>query len=303
MVISLKIGAVCLFLAIGPTALAQAGQTGSTEASEQLKMTAVEALITAPPRTALPILARVLEGGGSVELKERALFILSQIELPEAQNLLLDTARSGAVPLRSEAIRMIGIQGNDTALAELEALYTGGDRETKEAVLHAYLIADDADAVYRIAANARNAEEFETAVQTLGAMGALDQLRELAGRTDMSESLIQAYAVAGDTSTLGELARDDSNPERQAQAIHGLAIAGGDDVAQTLVAVYRETGSTEVKDAVLQGLLIAHGHDALLTLFRQSQDSDEKRKLLETLVKTDSDAVWDIIDSTLGGQP
>ena len=155
------------------------------------------------------------------------------------------------------------------------------------------------DAVYRIAAEAQDAEEFEDAVKTLGAMGALEQLRALRSRSDMSESLIRAYAVAGDTQTLGELAQDGSNPERQAQAIRGLAIAGGDDVAQTLVDVYRSTDSPEVRDAVRQGLVIADYDQAVLTLFRESADSAEKRELLETLVKMDSDAVWDVIDSTL----
>lgn len=300
MVISRRIVAAGLLLAIGTAALAQAAEeAGSTGASEDLKIAAVEALITAPPEKALPIVTRVLEGAASVELKERALFILSQIDLPEARQVLVETAGSGPESLRREAIRMIGIQGDPEALAELSGLYGAGDHETKEAVLQAYLIADDQDAVYRIAAEAQDAEEFEDAVKTLGAMGALEQLRALRSRSDMSESLIRAYAVAGDTQTLGELAQDGSNPERQAQAIRGLAIAGGDDVAPTLVEVYRSTDSPEVRDAVRQGLVIADYDQAVLTLFRESADSAEKRKLLETLVKMDSDAVWDVIDSTL----
>lgn len=119
----------------------------------------------------------------------------------------------------------------------------------------------------------------------------------------MSESLINAYAVAGDTETLRELALDGSDSERQAQAIHALGIAGGADVGETLVTIYRGTDSPDIKDAVREGLLIADDDDAVLTLFRESRDNDEKRELLQTLVNMDSDAVWDIIDSTLeGGQ-
>lgn len=36
-----------------------------------------------------------------------------------------------------------------------------------------------------------------------------------------------------------------------------------------------------------------------LELFRESRNDAEKRELLETLVNMDSDAVWEIIDSTL----
>ncbi len=98
------------------------------------------------------------------------------------------------------------------------------------------------------------------------------------------------------------LALDGSNPERQAQAIHALGIAGGPDVGKTLVAIWRGTDSPDIKDAVREGLLIAGYDDAVLTLFRESRDSDEKRELLQTLVNMDSEAVWDIIDSTLEGE-
>ncbi len=303
---SRKVVIACLLLAIASGAPAQTAPRAPQEPvspsdTEQLKIAALEALVAAPPQKALPIVKKVLQGDGSDELKRRALFVLSQIDLPEAETLLMESARSGDSPVRREAIRMIGVGGGPQALASLEELYAGGDRETKQAVLDAYLIADQEDAVYRIAANARDPEEFQAAVNVLGAMGALEQLRALRTRGDMSESLINAYAVAGDTETLRELAVDGSDPKRQAQAIHALGIAGGANVGETLVAAWRDTDSPDVREAVREGLLIAGDDDALLTLFRESRDSDEKRELLQTLVNMDSDAAWDIIDSTLEG--
>lgn len=287
-----------LWLLLGSAvALAQAESGAAIEDSEALKLAAVEALISAPPDKALPIVTKVLQGNGSRELKERALFVLSQIDLPEAQTLLVETARSADGPLRYEAIRTIGIGGDPEALAGLAELHAGGDRATREAVLEAYLIAGDEDAVYRIAANAEDPAEFEAAVETLGAMGALEQLRALRARGDMSETLVEAYAVAGDVDSLRELALDGSDPERQAQAIQGLGIAGADPAI--LVDIYRGTDSPAVKDAVRESLLIG-GHDrAMLELFHGTRDSAERRELLETLVIMDSEAVWDIIDSTL----
>lgn len=264
--------------------------------TEQLKIAALEALISAPPDKALPIVTKVLRGRGSDELKESALFILSQMDRPEAQALLAETARSGSPPLRHEAIRMIGIGGDTSALSDL---YAGADLKTREAILEAYLIADDKDAVYRIAADAQDPDEFEAAVEALGAMGATEQLRALRNRTDMSESLIEAYAVAGDTESLLELARDGSDPERQAEAIRGLGIVGADGAGEALVAIYGGSDSPRVREAVLEGLLIAGDDEAVLQLFRQSRDDREKTELLETLVMMDSEAVWDVIDATL----
>lgn len=294
-----KIVMAGLLLGIVANARAQTAETAAPEDTQALKEAALEALIAAPPRRALPIVTRVLQGDGSEELKERALFILSQIDLPEAEALLLDTARSADDPLRQEAIRMIGIGGGPDSLAALQEVYATGDRETKDAVLQAYLIAGEEDAVYRIAANAQDPEEFEAAVEMLGAMGALEQLRALRSRGDMSETLIHAYAVAGDTESLRALAEDGSDPERQAEAIRGLGIAGGPDVGETLVGIYRNTDSKVVRDAVREGLMISGDDEALLQLFRQSRDSEEKRELLQMLVNMGSDAAWEIIDSTL----
>lgn len=285
-----------LLATAGTGALAQTGDPAAGREAEQLKTAALEALISAPPERALPIVTKVLKGNGSDELKERALFILSQIDRPEAQDLLIETARSGSESLRHEAIRMMGISGETGGLSEL---YAGSDPATKEAVLEAWLIAGDEDAVYRIAANAQDPEEFEAAVEVLGAMGATEQLRALRNRADMSETLIEAYAVAGDTESLRELAMDAGNPERQAQAIRGLGVTGGEKVGEILVGIYGSTDSPAVKDAVMEGLLISGDDEAVLQLFRQSRDDDEKAELLEMLVMMDSEAVWDVIDATL----
>jgi HEAT repeat protein len=267
--------------------------------TERLKVAAIEALISAPPQRALPIVTRVLQGDDSDEIKEKALFVLSQIETQEARDLLVEVARSGSPGLREDAVRMIGINGEPAAMAALADLYRAGDADMREAVLEAYLIADDADAVLAIAEAATTADEFESAVQTLGAMNATEQLRALRGKKGMSETLIEAYAVAGDTEFLRELALDGSDPEQQAEALHGLAVAGGTEANEVFLQVYRGAQDEKLKEAALEAMLIADYDEGVLTLFQESQDPKEKRRLLETLVNMDSDAVWDIIDATL----
>jgi HEAT repeat protein len=283
------------------TGFAQSDDVSSVDDSEQLKIAALEALISAPPDRALPLVAKVLAGDNSDELKSRALFVLSQIDLPEAQNVLLDTATNGSGELKLQAIRMIGISGNAEALAGLTGIYATGDNDVKESVLHAYMIADDSDSVYRIAANATSDEEFEAAVGILGAMGANDELRKLRDKGGNSESLIHAYAIAGDAESLQVLAMDNSNPEQQIQAIQGLGIVGGAEVNATLLEIYRGTDSNDVKEAALHGMMVSGYDEGVLELFRASQDAEEKRDLLQLLVMMDSDAALAIIDETLSG--
>jgi hypothetical protein len=49
-------------------------------------------------------------------------------------------------------------------------------------------------------------------------------------------------------------------------------------------------------------MLIADYDDGVLQLFRESQDDEEKRRLLKTLVNMDSDAVMEIIDAQFDGE-
>jgi HEAT repeat protein len=184
---------------------------------EQLKVAAMEALITAPPERALPIVQKVLAGNGSDELKERALFILSQIDSDEAQAALLNAANSTTGELRLEAVRMIGIGGNAETMQALSGLYDSGDEDMKDAVLEAYLIADDDEAVFQIANNAEDPDEFENAVEMLGAMRATDKLAQLRETKGTSEGLITAFMIAGDEDTLLEMYRssDDVDEKRE----------------------------------------------------------------------------------------
>ena len=294
-----------IFALVAATCIAFAPQAfAQTDDTEALKIAALEALISAPPERALPLAVKVLQGDHSDEVKSRALFVLSQIELPEAQSIVIETARQGSGETQVEAIRMVGIVGDVDGLSQLVEVYESGDEEVRQAVLEAYVIADDEDAVYDLAVmvyNSGDEEEFESAVQILGAMGAREHLRKLRETTGISETLIEAYAISGDADSLRELALDDSDPELQTQAIEALGIVGGSDVNATLVEIYRNSSSDEIREAALEGMLISGHDEGVLELYRSSQDPVEKRELLEFLVIMGSDEVWDIIDSALDG--
>jgi len=287
----------------GNLSIAQSDVAEPADASEPLKIAALEALMAAPSEKALPVIARVMASDNSDEVKSRALFVLSQIDEPQAHQILLDTASTSEGDLQMAAIRMIGISGDPEIVSQLGAVYQAGSKDVKESVLHAYMIAGNEEAVYEVAVVATNDEEFETAVNVLGAMGATEQLKRLRDHPGATESLIHAYAISGDTESLLVLARDNSDPERQMQAIHGLGIAGGGDEANAaLLDIYRSSDSREVKEAVMHGMMVSGYDEGILELFRASQDSQEKAELLRQLVIMDSDAAMEAIDAALSGE-
>ena len=99
-----KILLACVLLGLATPVLAQ-------DDTEELRIAALEALISAPPERAMPIVQRVLAGDGSDDIKSRALFVLSQMDTPEAQTLLVETARSssGRIWARWRALRAASI--------------------------------------------------------------------------------------------------------------------------------------------------------------------------------------------------
>lgn len=271
-----------------------------SDVAEVLKIAAIEALMFAPEDRALPIIKKVIAGNHSDEVKESALFILSQLDAPEAQEVLIGVAQDGSGELQLEAIRMIGIGGGGDALAGLAPLYEGGDSDVREAVLEALMIAGDSKAVYDIALHAEGSD-FQDAVDMLAVMGAHEELHELRLHTGPSEALIEAYAVSGDFEALRDLALDSSDLELQTHAIEAMGIVGGEQVEATLVEIYRGSSSEDIREAALDGMLISDSDAAVLELYRSSSDPAEKKELLEYLVIMGSDDVWNIIDATLDG--
>ena len=276
-------------------------QDDDVSEQEQLKLAALEALMAAPPERALPLVTRVLDGNHSDEVKARALFVLSQIDSPEAHARLTGIVRSSSGELQREAIRMVGISGDPASLASLRDLYASGDAEVRGAVLEAYLIADDEDGVYDIAINAQGDEEFSEAVNMLAAMGATDKLRELRNVRGNSVNMIEAYIISGDAGSLRELAADGSDRESQARAIEALGMVGADDIGPTLTGIYRDSDDDRIREAALHGLMIAGDDDALLELYRSASDMAEKRRLFEFISMTGSDKILELVDEALAG--
>ena len=84
-------------------------------------------------------------------------------------------------------------------------------------------------------------------------------------------------------------------------AIRAMGIVGGDEVNSTLVQIYRDATTEDIREAALDGMLISGHDEGVLELYRTTEDPALKKALLELLVIMDSDEVWNIIDSALEG--
>lgn len=268
---------------------------------DELAMAALEGLMSAPDARVLPILQKVLKGNHSDVVKARALFVLSQIGLDEAQLTLLEFVRNSKGDLQEEAVRSVGIGGNTKSLEALLPLSQSADDSLRKQILEAFLIADRKDLVMKLAQSAKTEDEAEQAIHTLSAMGAVAELRALGAQGKYTDSLIEAYAISGDLQSLLRIAQSDSDSGVREDAIQRIGIINGKAARQALQDIYREVKEPQLKEAALQGMLISGDQKGVLALYRATQNIQEKRSLLRTLSMMGGDAALEAIDAALEG--
>jgi HEAT repeat protein len=269
---------------------------------EELADIAVEGLMNAPPERALPLLKKVLQSQHSQKTKKRALFVLSQLGTDAALDVVIDTAKTSPDPeLRAEAIRMLGVSGEDRAINRLREIYASSkDAHQKDQIIEAWLVADRKDLVLASARNEPDPAVRKKAIETLGALDASDELKQLFDVTpdaDNRREIIQALGVAGNSGALAQIAGDAKLPEDlRVDALQSLGVAGADDA---LVKLYTQANTPKLREAALQGLLVAGDSDGVLQLYKQAKTTEEKKALLRTLTTMDDDAAINAIEAEL----
>lgn len=272
---------------------------------EDLAEVALEGLMSAPPARALPLLKKVMQGNHSIKLKKRALFVLSQLDDGAGLDVVVDAAKGTSDPdLREEAIRILGISGEDRAIERLREIYASSkDAHERRQIIEAYLVAGRKDLVLAAARGEPDPSVRAHAIQTLGALDASEELKQLFDvTTDEANrrAIVQALGVAGNSTALAAIAGNAQQPEDiRIDALQALGVAGDRGGEEALVRLYGQANTPALRDAVLQGLLVSGDSDAVLRLYRNAKNVEEKKALLRTLTNMGDDAAIDAIEAEL----
>jgi HEAT repeat protein len=252
---------------------------------EDIAEIAVEGLMNAPPERAIPLLKKVLASQHSEKVKKRALFVLSQIDEQAALDAVVD------------------VSGEDAAIERLRELYASStSAQEKRTIIQAWLTADRKDLILAEARNEPDAAVRGEAIQALGAMDATAELEQLfKSTTDTSNqsAIVQSLGVAGDVAGLTAIAQSQQSESVRIEAIHALGVAGDEGGSQALLKMYPQANTPAIREAVLQGLLVAGDSDGLLQLYRQAKTKEEKQALLRVITTINGDAAMDVIESEL----
>lgn len=286
---------------------APAGPAQATQPAQQREadaLMALDALMAGGSQRALPTLERVLGSDHSVNVKLRALFVLTQLDAAAAGKALRRILDDPASPprLRREAVQQIAIGGNNESLEHLVALYPGADPSLRQAIVQAYMVAGRSDLLLQVARNEPDPGLKRQAIQLLGAQGETAALGELYQANDAPEvrsAVVQAMGISGDVQGLSRILREARDAHTQRAALHALAIAGDQGSAAVIIATYRQAEDDSVRNAAMHALLVAGDVDALVTLYRETTDRERRRVLLQTISSADPDRVIELIDAQL----
>ncbi len=260
----------------------------SSESDDELKLMALNALMQADPKQAMPILEKVLTSNNSPRLKDRALFVLSQSGSPEARKALSDIAKGAANPeLQLKAVRYLGMTGTDDSRTLLASIYSSsGDKNVKRAVLQAFMLSGSRSFLLNAARSEKDPELRHDAIRQLALTGGQDELWQLyqsESSTESKEEILKSMFLAGNSPRLIDIARGDKDPRLRLAAIKSLGLMGDNGRSEVLVSIYKSDQDPGVRHAVLQALFLQNNGKALVELARAERNPEMKKQIVSKL--------------------
>ncbi len=208
------------------------------ESDDDLKLLAINGLMSSDPERAVPLLQKVLgDPKASPRVRERALFVVAQSRDQRAREILTQIAKGGGNPdMQLKAVEYIGMfnKGNGQTLTDI---YSGtSDLAVKRAVIRGLMMSSDADTLVNIAKTEKAPELRKEAIRTLGIMR----------RDRTGDALVSLYGSESDRGV------------KQA-VIEGLFIQQN---AKALVDIARKETDMSMKKDVVQRLALMHSKEA-----------------------------------------
>jgi HEAT repeat protein len=271
-----------------------------SQADEEMKLIALNALQHQDSERAVPMLEKLLAGNNTPKVKGRALFVLAQIDSPAARQVLAKTARGEGQPdLQRKAIQYLGIHGGRESRALLADVYKStSDVDVKRRILQAFMVSGERARLLEVAQGETVVELRGEAVKQLGVMGAHDELWQLYTKEssrDVKRQILQAMFVGGNDERLVQLAKSESDPELRRVAVRNLGLMGSKRTGDALVEIYTTDKSPEIRKAVIEGLFIQGNAESLVAIARKENDLTMKKQIVSKLSLMNSKVAMDYL--------
>ena len=284
----------------------ESGQSVDVD-NEEMKLYALNSLMNSPSEKSFEILKRLLAGHSSKQVKNRALFVLSQINHPQAFALITTLASDSSSPqLQEEAIRVLGISGSEQSMTQLIDIYRSSDNEaTKMKVLHSYMIAGQSEQLIELAKSESNPALKRQSIHLIGVMSNADVLLEMYRSNefkDFRSDILHSLAIGDGIEALLEISGSEQDQQLLAEAVQKMGINGNDASAKQLTKIYQENDNPEVRKAVIQALFIQTDGARLSHIVKTENDPELKREALQKLSLLGSDESLQFFEDILNNE-
>jgi HEAT repeat protein len=267
-----------------------AGQPPRPEQADddELKLLALNALQHTDPERALPLLEGVLNGANSLQLKQRAIFVLAQSTQPRAREILMNLAKGGGNPdLQKYAIRYVASGGKRGATStELRAIYDSTqDPDIKRAVIQAWGQSGDLVSLVSVAGSADRALR-SAAVSQISNAGATNELWAIYQKEQDRElklSILSRLGSMGAADRLSEVIKNERDAELRRRAIRSLGSMRAERSGAMLADLYSREEDVDNKKAIIAGLSSQSNGEALVAIARKETNMTLKRDIVSRL--------------------
>jgi TolA-binding protein len=275
---------------------------------DDLLLLAITGIMNSDAARAIPLVEGVLGRATSPRVKQRALFVLAQSDLPQAHAILLSYAKGTGNPdLQREAISYLaGRRNKQTTTAELLDIYnTSTDQATKMTVLAALSASGDKPSLVTIAGNTNTPIAIrQSAVRGLTELVSPQELWTLYSKEadkDLRAQMVSAFSAMGATEQLVQIARTDRDPVVRQRAIRSLGSQKIEKTGTTLAGLYAPDQDRDTRNAIILALTSQNNADGLVEIAKKETDIQMRTAIVRRLVDLapKSKAAADFLESII----
>lgn len=269
------------------------------ESDEDLKLLAINGLLSTDPERAVPLLEKQLNNPkNSPRLKERALFVLAQSRNARAREIVGNYAKGATNPdLQALAIQYLGSFGGKENRDKLGELYKSvNDVQLKRAVLRGLMMSRDQEYLLQIARSEQNAELQREAIRYAASAGAdVSSLWTPNASKEIKDAVIEGLMIRSNVDKLAEIAKSDSDIKVRRHAIELLGATNREKSAPLLLSMYASEQDKQIRTSILRAFRVQNNAKALVDAAKKETDPAMKREAVQLLSSMKSPEATDFL--------
>ncbi len=268
--------------------------------SDEIKLMAINSLLQSDPERSIPLLEKLLQTKSSPQLRERALFVLSQSNSAKAREAVVRVAKGSLNPdLQLVALRNLGAFGGPENRQLLAEVYgSTNDVAIKKQILQGFMASGERDRMIALAKSEPNLELRKEAIRYLGAMGAANELSTMYASEESTEvrgEILNGMMAANSMAKILEIARSEKDQRLRERAINMLGSSRNPSNMQALVELYGSTQEVDTKKRILRSLGSQRVAQPVIEIARKESNMELKRTAVEILSHMKSKEATDFL--------